>query len=94
MTLKKEKEFIEEKHLSISLVGNAFNKHWDIPNPPNPFFYFKGIYKGKKIVTFFNFKCMCKEKKITFFFFLKEEFFFSLFCPEMALFWTYSCCLF
>ena len=42
---KIEKEFIEEKHLSISLVGNAFNKHWDIPSPPNPFFYFKGILK-------------------------------------------------
>ncbi len=42
---KKDNEFIEEKHLSISLVGNAINKHWDIPSPPNPFFYFKGILK-------------------------------------------------
>ena len=39
----KDKNYYESKRLSISLVGLSFNSHWDLKNPPNLFFYGKGI---------------------------------------------------
>ena len=39
---KLEDEFIEEKHLSITLSGDIYNEHWETNSQPDPFFYFKG----------------------------------------------------
>jgi len=41
---KLEDEFIEEKHLSITLSGDIYNEHWETNSQPDPFFYFKGIF--------------------------------------------------
>ena len=40
---KKNDTFVEAKRLSITLVGNVFESHWDMAKAPNKFFYGKGI---------------------------------------------------
>ncbi len=38
-----DKKYFEAKRLNISFVGSSFKSHWDLTNPPNLFFYGKGI---------------------------------------------------
>ena len=40
---KKNDTFVEAKRLSITLVGNVFESHWDMAKAPNKFFYGKGV---------------------------------------------------
>lgn len=40
---KRNEEFIEAKHLSVSVVGSLFKPHWDLKNSPDLFFYVKGL---------------------------------------------------
>ena len=40
---KKSDTFVEAKRLSITLVGNVFESHWDMAKAPNKFFYGKGV---------------------------------------------------
>ena len=40
---KKNGTFVEAKRLSITLVGNVFESHWDMAKAPNKFFYGKGV---------------------------------------------------
>ena len=39
----KDNNYHESKRLTLSLVGLSFNSHWDLKNPPNLFFYGKGV---------------------------------------------------
>ena len=39
----KDNNYYESKRLTLSLVGLSFNSHWDLKNPPNLFFYGKGV---------------------------------------------------
>jgi phenylalanyl-tRNA synthetase beta chain len=39
----KDNNYYESKRLTLSLVGLSFNSHWDLKNPPNLFFYAKGV---------------------------------------------------
>ena len=39
----KDNNYYETKRLTLSLVGLSFNSHWDLKNPPNLFFYGKGV---------------------------------------------------
>jgi len=39
----KDNNYHESKRLTLSLVGLSFNSHWDLKNPPNIFFYGKGV---------------------------------------------------
>jgi len=39
----KDNNYYESKRLMLSLVGLSFNSHWDLKNPPNLFFYGKGV---------------------------------------------------
>lgn len=40
---KKNDTFVEAKRLSITLVGNVFESHWDMAKALNKFFYGKGV---------------------------------------------------
>jgi phenylalanyl-tRNA synthetase beta chain len=40
---KKNETFVEAKRLSIILVGNVIESHWDMNIAPNNFFYGKGV---------------------------------------------------
>lgn len=40
---KNKEQYVEAKRLSISLVDLTHTDHWDLKNPPNPFFYIKGV---------------------------------------------------
>ncbi|MFQ3341027.1 MAG: phenylalanyl-tRNA synthetase beta chain [Flavobacteriaceae bacterium] len=40
---KKNESFVEEKRLSITLVGQAIESNWDVTNAPSNFFYCKGV---------------------------------------------------
>jgi len=39
----KDNNYHESKRLTLSLVGLSLNSHWDLKNPPNLFFYGKGV---------------------------------------------------
>ena len=39
----KDNNYYESKRLTLSLVGLSLNSHWDLKNPPNLFFYGKGV---------------------------------------------------
>jgi len=39
----KDNNYHESKRLMLSLVGLSLNSHWDLKNPPNLFFYGKGV---------------------------------------------------
>ena len=39
----KDNNYHESKRLTLSLVGLSFNSLWDLKNPPNLFFYGKGV---------------------------------------------------
>ena len=38
-----DNNYHESKRLTLSLVGLSLNSHWDLKNPPNLFFYGKGV---------------------------------------------------
>jgi len=40
---KKNEAFVEAKRLSVALVGNSLDAHWDLTKAPSNFFYGKGV---------------------------------------------------